>query len=75
MESEGIEYVWVTDGRAWERNLQKILGDAYLDHPNLYNLHMVQTELEQDLKAFLEQGSVNISREDLDPQSGLSDFY
>ncbi|MBV0926221.1 type II restriction endonuclease [Halomicroarcula limicola] len=57
MRQDGIECVWITDGQAWETSLGNVLKEAYRDIVDLYNLEMVQTELEDDVLAYFEQGA------------------
>lgn len=74
MEAEGIEYVWVTDGYAWKSSLGSILDAAFESHPNLYNIHMVQEELEEDILSFLSDEQRASFQENSDPQSRLTDM-
>jgi type II restriction enzyme len=48
----GVELVWITDGRGY-RNMRKSLKDAFKLHPNIYNYHMAQKYLADDIITFL----------------------
>jgi hypothetical protein len=54
MRNNGTAFVWVTDGRGWESAQRVTLQEAYEDVHDVYNLHMVERELEDDLRAFLD---------------------
>lgn len=38
---DGYEFVWITDGKSWEKGLNKI-EEAYFSIPNMYNLTSIQ---------------------------------
>ncbi len=50
--SAGVELVWVTDGAGYNK-MKRSLGDAFTILPNVYNLHMVEEYLEDDLRKHL----------------------
>jgi hypothetical protein len=58
MRNDGVECVWITDGQAWQKSLQKLLGECYKDIVDLYNIEMVETELGDDILNFFENGPV-----------------
>lgn len=73
MEKDGVEYVWITDGYAWKSSLGRILDAAFASHPNLYNLKMAHKELGNDILAFMDDDTRELSQNDVDPQSRLTD--
>jgi hypothetical protein len=58
MRQDGIECVWITDGEGWNSSLRHLLGEAYVDIIDLYNLDMVQQELGDDVLNFFLNGPV-----------------
>jgi len=56
MREDGVECVWITDGQAWESSLTNVLAEGYKDIVDLYNLEMVDDELEDDILTFFEEG-------------------
>jgi len=75
MRADGIECVWITDGQAWESSLQQVLAEGYRDIVDVYNLTMVDAELETDIRNFFDNGPA-ISEEAVDvrSQENLEDF-
>lgn len=65
MRKDGVECVWITDGQAWEKSLQNVLREGYRDIVDIYNLSMVDTELEDDVFQFFEDGPA-IAESDVD---------
>lgn len=49
----GIYLVWITDGKGCRR-MKRSLRDAYVIHPNIYNLHQLQQHFENDLVALIQ---------------------
>lgn len=49
MRNDGVEFVWITDGQGWEKSLTNVLRQGYEDIVDLYNLHQVDSELEEDV--------------------------
>ncbi len=47
--SEGVELIWVTDGKGY-RKMEKSLRDAYVIFPHIYNRHQLRTTLADDLR-------------------------
>jgi hypothetical protein len=75
MRNDGVECVWITDGQAWAKSLQKLLGEGYRDIVDVYNIHMVETELGDDVLNFFENGPVASEDEiNLDAQQSLEDY-
>lgn len=58
MRADGIECVWITDGQGWSSSLRNLLKEAYVDFIDLYNFEMVQTELEEDVLNYFNNGPV-----------------
>lgn len=58
MRGDGVECVWITDGEGWRSSLKRLLREAYVDIIDLYNLDMVQAELEDDIRNLLANGPV-----------------
>lgn len=56
MRDDGVECVWITDGQAWESSLTNVLSEGYRDIVDIYNLEMVDKELEEDIFRFFENG-------------------
>lgn len=50
MRSNGVEFVWITDGYGWEWKESSTLREAYEDVRDIYNLDMVERTLESDLR-------------------------
>lgn len=70
MREDGVECVWITDGQAWESSLANVLAEGYKDIVDLYNLEMVDEELDDDVLRFFESGpAVDEDETDVDPQS------
>lgn len=65
MREDGVECVWVTDGQAWESSLSNVLAEGYKDIVDLYNLEMVDEELEDDMLEFFETGPA-VSEQEVD---------
>lgn len=49
MRNDGVEFAWITDGQGWEKSLANVLRQGYEDIVDLYNLHQVEKELEDDM--------------------------
>jgi len=56
MRQDGVECVWITDGQAWKDSLGNVLTEGYRDIIDLYNIHMVEKELGDDILSFFESG-------------------
>jgi len=65
MREDGVECVWITDGQAWESSLTNVLAEGYKDIVDLYNLEMVDDELEDDILTFFEEGPA-VSEDEVD---------
>jgi len=65
MREDGVECVWITDGQTWESSLTNVLAEGYRDIVDLYNLHMVDEELGDDILHFFEHGPA-VAEEDVD---------
>jgi hypothetical protein len=75
MREDGVECVWITDGQAWESSLANVLAEGYKDIVDLYNLEMVDEELDDDVLRFFESGpAVDEDETDVDPQSTFEDL-
>jgi type II restriction enzyme len=46
LNSENIQFVWITDGQGWKKAKNK-LEEAYKNIPHLYNLHSLETFLQK----------------------------
>ena len=53
MRRDAVEFVWITDGQGWEKSLTNVLRQSYDDIVDVYNLHQVETELGDDIRALL----------------------
>jgi len=75
MREDSVECVWITDGQAWESSLANVLAEGYKDIVDLYNLEMVDEELDDDVLRFFESGpAVDEDETDVDPQSTFEDL-
>lgn len=54
MRSDGTEFVWVTDGQGWAKSLTNVLRESYNDITDVYNLHQVDKDLEDDIVTYFE---------------------
>jgi len=65
MRKDDVECVWITDGQAWESSLTNVLAEGYRDIVDLYNLKMVEKEMEDDILQFFEHGPA-VAEDDVD---------
>lgn len=75
MRDDGVECVWITDGQAWAKSLTNVLREGYKDIVDIYNMEMVEAELEGDILAFFENGPAIAEVDvDLEAQQSLESF-
>lgn len=55
MRNDGVEFVWITDGQGWGKSLTNVLRQGYEDIVDLYNLHQVDEELEDDVRVLFQE--------------------
>lgn len=51
MRKDDVEFVWITDGQGWAKSLTNVLKESYNDITDVYNLHQIDTYLEDDMFA------------------------
>lgn len=75
MRTDGVECVWITDGQAWAKSLTNVLREGYKDIVDLYNLQMLENELEDDIVGFFESGpAVDETNVAPEAQQGLDSY-
>jgi len=57
LEASGVELIWITDGKGY-RGMKRSLRDAYIIHPNIYNLRQAQEHLVNDVITALESSEI-----------------
>lgn len=55
MRADDTEFVWITDGQGWAKSLTNVLRESYNDIVDVYNLHQIETELGNDIRAMFHE--------------------